>query len=108
MATAKKTTTKKKPATKRAPSRKTSRTTVRTKRATSKRYKSFKVTRDHKNFFTFKFTDQTVYWLVFTLAILALGLWIVNLQLKVNEIYDKIDLNNYANESSMMRSNPYQ
>ena len=41
-------------------------------------------------------TAETVYWLLFGAAILGLGVWVLNLTVKINDIYDQIDMNNNA------------
>jgi hypothetical protein len=46
------------------------------------------------SFFTFKFTYQTVYWLILCTLVLALGIWVIDLNVKVQKIYDQIDMNN--------------
>jgi hypothetical protein len=47
-------------------------------------------------FFTFRFTQQTVYWLILSLLVLGLGIWVMMLSVKVNQIYDDIDAANAA------------
>ena len=56
--------------------------------------KSFKLARSPSPFLTIAITRQTLYWGIIAVAVLVLGLWIIHLQNKVNEIYDAIDLNN--------------
>lgn len=46
------------------------------------------------SFFTFKFTYQTVYWLILCTLVLALGVWVIDLNVKVQKIYDQIDMSN--------------
>jgi hypothetical protein len=46
------------------------------------------------SFFTFKFTYQTAYWLILSALVLALGIWVIDLNVKVQKIYDQIDMNN--------------
>lgn len=43
------------------------------------------------NFFQFRITIQTVYWAIIGALVLALGIWIINLQMQVHRIYDAID-----------------
>lgn len=45
------------------------------------------------NFFTVRPTIETAYWLIFSMAILALGVWVLSLTIKINAIYDQIDMN---------------
>lgn len=92
MATAKKVT--KKTTAKRAPSRPAAKTTVRTvvKPASNNRsVRSFRVARPNEPFFTFRITHQTVYWAILAIIILALGLWVIDINDRVQRIYDQID-----------------
>lgn len=66
------------------------------KKASSKKeLHSFKVAPNPKPFMRFKVTDQTIYWVLIGAFILALGAWVVYLQVKINEIYDQVDTNSY-------------
>ena len=58
---------------------------------------SFRLARPQSPFLTIAITRQTLYWGIIALAVLVLGLWIVHLQNKVNEIYDQIDANSASN-----------
>jgi hypothetical protein len=53
--------------------------------------KSFRLARPQSPFLTIAITRQTLYWGIIAVAVLFLGLWIIHLQNKVNEIYDAID-----------------
>lgn len=53
--------------------------------------RSFRVSRPDKPFVTFKITHQTVYWIAICLFVLALGVWVTFLNVRVQGIYDKID-----------------
>jgi hypothetical protein len=44
-------------------------------------YKSFKLTKENGNFVTFRFTKQTLYWLILLVYILFLDVWIANAQM---------------------------
>lgn len=83
---AKKAPVKKTPA-KKAPVKKT---TVKksTKKAAPKKkqYETFKLSREQTPFFTYKITDQTVYWLVLSVVIFLLSLWVLYLHLEVMRI----------------------
>ena len=104
MATAKKTT--KKPAAKStakktakaAPARPASKTTVKrvTKPAKTSEMRSFAPAPPAEPFFTFRISHQTVYWLVLAALFLGLGVWVVNINDKVQRIYDQIDQTNSA------------
>lgn len=63
------------------------------KKATKKSpmHHSLKRSEETEPFFTFKFTQQTVYWLILSALILALGVWAMYLTVKVQNIYDEID-----------------
>ena len=52
---------------------------------------SFRLARPQSPFLTIAITRQTLYWGIIAVAVLFLGLWIIHLQNKVNEIYDAID-----------------
>lgn len=62
-----------------------------TKKAAHKGYRSFKKAKRAEPFFTFKFTQQTVYWIILGLLVIALGAWVMTLNMKVQAIYDKIE-----------------
>ena len=42
-------------------------------------------------FFTFRITQQSIYWLILCLLVLALGVWVITLSVKVQQIYDQVD-----------------
>ena len=94
MATTKKMT--KKPAAKKAPARSAAKTTVKRVSRPSKTVamRSFAPARPSEPFFTFRITHQTLYWLVLAGIVLLLGLWVVNINTKVQRIYDQIDATN--------------
>lgn len=54
------------------------------------RYRSFKKAENPKPFFKFRFTQQTVYWLILGALILGLGAWVISLSVKVQRIYDRV------------------
>jgi len=69
---------------------------ARPKKATSKKqahkgYKSFKKSERVEPFFTFRFTQQTLYWLILGLLVIGLGIWVMTLNMKVQAIYDQIE-----------------
>lgn len=108
MATPKKSTTKKpaakKPTTKAAASKSPAKKTVAkatvskaaTKQTRHHRLFALSIVPDDKPFFTFRITTQTVYWLIFAVAIFSLGLWVLKLNLQIAELYNQIDQNNIA------------
>lgn len=74
MATAKKKTTTKKRATKTASTK---------KRTVSKKKQS--------DFWTIKFTVETLYWLIFGALVVAIGYWTFTTSQEVNEIYNNMN-----------------
>lgn len=82
----------KKPTKKAATKHKTTRKTSKKSTVPSfKNMKSFKLSHDVVPFTTFRFTAQTVYWLLLSLVILILALWILNLQLQVVQLTNNIN-----------------
>lgn len=92
-ATKKATPTKKKTTPKKVTSKKTAKST--------KRRPVFAIRIDNETspFLTFRLTRQTLYWVIFSAAILALGVWVLFLNIKLIEIYDQIQLNDAITES---------
>ena len=89
MATAKKATTKK------APARPAAKTRVKhISKPKAPAMQSFKPVAATEPFFTFRITRQTVYWSILSILVLALGIWVTNINMKVQEIYDSIDATN--------------
>ncbi len=87
------TVTKKAPAkvktvAKKAPAKRTS-TKVLRKKAPEMR--SFRLSPEDRKFLEVGFTRQTVYWLILSGVILSFGLWIINLNDRVQQIYDQVD-----------------
>lgn len=95
----------KKPVTKRAATKKAPvkrATTVRTKKATQAdnwdlpsggHFRTFKLGKV-KDFLSIRVTDQTVYWSILCFIVLALGIWVVTIDDKVQRLYDQIDMQN--------------
>lgn len=121
MATVKKTSVKK-PATTKAAPKKTSvkpavhkavakkspvhaatKKTVSTK--TRGRILSLTIVPDDQPFFTFRVTRQSLYWLIFSVTILGLGLWVLNLNMQIISLYDQID--NTNTQTSMITPAPH-
>lgn len=101
MATPKKPATKKpaakKPAAKSTPSKAPAkRASASAKKSAPARSRLFAVNivPDTQPFMTFRMTTQTLYWLIFGVTILALGLWVLKLNLEIISLYDQIDQNN--------------
>ncbi len=57
------------------------------------KYDSFKVGKA-PNFFSFRVTEQTIYWAIVGFMVLALGVWVVTINEKVQYLYDQIDQQN--------------
>jgi hypothetical protein len=85
---------------KKATAKKTTKATTARKKAASKhvepRYTSFKRADNPKPFVTFQFTQQTVYWLILSIIVLALGVWVITLSVKVQNIYNKFEADEHA------------
>ena len=93
MATTKKTT-------KKAPSKPVTRTHVkRVSPVKAPPMRSFAKANAPLPFFTFKFTQQTVYWLILSAFVLLLGVWVIRLNDQVQQIYDQIDKMNTSDDS---------
>lgn len=56
-----------------------------------------------RQFLSARPTRETGYWLVFSLLILALGVWVLTLTIKINDIYDQIEINDSALSSQVMQ-----
>lgn len=95
--TTKKTATKptaKKPSAARKPSTKP---TAKKTKAVAER--SFRPTKETTPFMTFAFTRQSLYWLILSILVLALGAWVMYLNIKIQAIYDQVELNTYLHET---------
>lgn len=92
MATAKKATTKKKPVSKKVTTKKTA--ASKAKKQASVR--SFRPTRSQQPFMSFQPSRQTLYWLILSAIVLVFGMWIITLQVQIQDIYNSIDANNEA------------
>lgn len=66
---------------------KKSKTTVKRKAI---KHQSFKISQEQAPFLTFRFTEQTFYWIILLSMILALALWVYNIQLKTTDILNSI------------------
>lgn len=56
-------------------------------------HRSFVRSRETQPFFIFKVTRQTLYWLILSILVLALAIWVLVLSVRVQNIYDQIDAN---------------
>ena len=94
MPTAKKKPSPKKAAVKRAPAKSTATKVTRVARSTQTQMRSFRPAAASELFFTFRLTRETLYWLILSAIVLALGIWVTNINIKVQTIYDQIDQTN--------------
>jgi hypothetical protein len=62
---------------------------------------SFRIDSETTPFLTFRLTRQSLYWLVFSTAVLGLGIWVLFLNIKIIQIYDQIQLNDAVTDSLM-------
>lgn len=51
-------------------------------------------------FFEARFTEQSLYWIIFGLAAITFALWLFSLDAKVRDLYDQIDANTYNMSSA--------
>ncbi len=82
-------TTPKKPV-----ARKSSSAPKKSSKSSAVTYKTFKVAPDRPPFFTFKFTGQTVIWIVILVALIISQLWIIKLQLDVANLVEQQQIDN--------------
>lgn len=86
MATAKKAISKKVVAKK--PVKKVTAKSTNAKR--SREMKSFQLHNDSTPFLQFLITEQTVYWSILLVLILALGIWVLKIQMDISNILDGV------------------
>ena len=67
-------------------------------------HRSFIRSRDTQPFFVVRVTRQTLYWLILCGVVLLLGIWVLTLSIRIQNIYDQID----ANESLIITSPPHK
>lgn len=103
----------KKPATKttvkRAPAKTVSKTSVKRvsrSAARAQAAKSFRVAEPEQPFMTFRVTRQTIYWTILAIAVLLLGLWVIDINDRVQMIYDQVDHINTTNIESTSPKKP--
>lgn len=61
--------------------------------------RSFRLERSQVDFMKPAFTIETIYWILLSMAVLALGIWIATLQMRINAIYDQIEVNQAQSEN---------
>lgn len=64
-----------------------------TRQAPRKRTTRSKAAAQQPSFFSFSPSIQSVYWIIIGLFVIALALWVMQLNAKVQRIYDQIDQN---------------
>jgi hypothetical protein len=90
MATAKKTTTAKKPTSKQSTaSKKVAVKKQTTKEVVVPKMRSFRVSANNPGFRTFKITRQTVYWVTILSFIIFMQLWILSLQMETSNYIEE-------------------
>lgn len=62
---------------------------------------SFRIDNETTPFLTFRLTRQSLYWFIFSVAILGLGIWVLLLNIKIVQIYDQIQMNDAVTDSLM-------
>lgn len=67
--------------TKKKPTLRKSTTPKKGKKQLDQNYQTFKLCKESENFVTFRFTKQTLYWIVLLVYILLLSVWISNAQM---------------------------
>ncbi|MNH50130.1 hypothetical protein D3C73_17370 [compost metagenome] len=67
--------------------------TTSTKNTTTQPLQSFKPAQSTEPFFTFKITRQTVYWLILSVIVIGLAAWVLQLNARIQSIYDQIEQN---------------
>lgn len=100
--TAPKTTTRKaattaKTAVRKAPAKSAAKTTPKKSKTVAR--SAFQPTAEKVPFFTYRFTMQSVYWLVLSVLVLVLGAWVMYLDAKIQSIYDQVEINTALNDS---------
>ena len=86
--------TAKKSATSRKATAKTS-----TVKQTAAEHLSFRPTKETTPFMTFQLTKQSLYWLILSVLVLGLGTWVMYLNIKIQNIYDQVEMNTYLHET---------
>jgi inner membrane protein involved in colicin E2 resistance len=51
---------------------------------------SFKVSKETKPFVSYRITDQTIYWSILLILIFGLALWILQIQININDVLNSI------------------
>lgn len=60
-------------------------------RPASVTHRSFQRSANSAEFMRARFTEQTVYWLIIGAAVIGLAIWVLSIQVRLNDMYDAID-----------------
>jgi hypothetical protein len=71
-------------------------------RSAASRFVSFRATTDNESFFDVRFNIQTVYWLIISVLVVALTIWVLVLQMRIIDIYDTIQANNQLDDAGLV------
>ena len=63
------------------------------KKPATQAVQSFRPSRSTEPFFTFKATRQTAYWLILSVIVIGLAAWVLQLNARIQSIYDQIEQN---------------
>lgn len=94
----KKTTSKKAPIKKSAPKKRSSVTKA-------SKVRSFHVAQSDRPFWSFIFTTQSFYWVLIGASVIAVGIYVATLQIRVNSLYDQLDVNSAQSEMNQTEIN---
>lgn len=97
----KKTTSKKAPVKKTTPKKRNSVTKT-------AKVRSFHIAPRDEPFWSFIFTTQSFYWVLIGASVIAVGLYVTTLQIRVNSLYDQLDVSSaqsQMNESKIEKIN---
>jgi diacylglycerol kinase len=93
------TTTKKKPT---AKSTKATAARKKTTRSVSQpAFRSFQISKSTTPFLTFRLTKQSAYWLILSLVVLVLGIWVTILNVRIEQLLDQVELTNATSAYSV-------
>lgn len=69
-------------------------------------HRSFRPSRASEPFFTIRINHQTLYWLILAALVIGLALWVLSISVKVQEIYDQVDMTSRLDTSSATQKAP--
>jgi len=67
-------------------------------KARASEVRSFHVAPVDRGFWSFGFTQQSLYWVIIGAAVLSVGIYVASLQVKINSLYDLVDANSVQSE----------